>query len=100
MFRGNEKRSIFNDDEDRYKFIKIHSSKMAHSMYYIYAYCLMTNHVLLVMKENAEVIDLCFKSINVSYASYFNKKYIRAGHLFQDRFRSEYIDTEEYFLAA
>ena len=38
------------------------------------------------------------KRIGVTYAHYFNKKYERSGHLFQDRFRSEPVDSLEYFV--
>jgi len=100
MIRGNEKKDIFIDDEDRYKFLEVISKKMELSGYDIYAYCLMNNHIHLLMKENIEGIDLCFKRINVSYVYYFNKKYNRVGHLFQDRFKSECIDTEQYLLSA
>lgn len=100
MMRGNEKKDIFIDNEDRYKFIDILLNKKFVSGYSLYAYCLMSNHIHLVMKENDENLALCLKRINVSYAYYFNKKYIRVGHLFQDRFKSECIDSEEYLLSA
>jgi DNA-binding transcriptional regulator YiaG len=40
------------------------------------------------------------KRINISYAYYFNKKYVRTGHLFQDRFKSEGIENDAYLLSA
>ena len=77
----------------------------------LYAYCLMGNHVHLLIKEAAypavitientdvetgegEPLDIVMKRINVAYASYFNRKYGRVGHLFQDRFRSEPVETD------
>lgn len=100
MMRGNEKRNIFLDDEDRYKFIDILYNKKMLSNYCLYAYCLMSNHVHLLLKENDEDISLCLKRINISYACYFNKKYDRVGHLFQDRFRSECINSDSQLLSA
>jgi Transposase and inactivated derivatives len=100
MLRGNERKCIFYDDEDRTKFLDILFNKKLISEYKLYAYCLMANHIHLLMKENKEDIAVCLKRINISYAYYFNKKYARVGHLFQDRFRSECIDNDQYMLSA
>lgn len=99
MMRGNEKKNIFIDDEDRNKFIDILYNKKELSSYSLYAYCIMSNHVHLLMKEKDEEISLCLKRINISYAYYFNKKNERIGHLFQDRFRSECIETDSHLLS-
>ena len=66
----------------------------------IYAYCLMDNHVHLLLHEEGTDIARLMKRINVSFVYYFNKKYKRVGHLFQDRFKSENVDSEDYLLAA
>ena len=99
MIRGNERRKIFLDDEDRSRFIDILYGKSKNNRYTVYAYCLMDNHVHLLIMEGNEEISLIMKRINVSYAYYFNKKYGRIGHLFQDRFKSEVIEDESYLLA-
>ena len=65
----------------------------------IYAYCLMDNHVHLLINEGDDEIGKIMKRINISYAYYFNKKYGRIGHLFQDRFKSEGIDSDAYLLS-
>lgn len=100
MMRGNEKKSIFGDDDDKNKFLDILFGKKLVSGYKLYAYCLMNNHVHLILKECGETLSTCMKRINVSYACYFNKKHLRVGHLFQDRFKSECIDSEQYLLSA
>jgi REP element-mobilizing transposase RayT len=100
MMRGNEKMDIFMDDEDKSKLMDILFDKQVISGYKLYAYCLMRNHIHLVLKECKETLAQCMKRINVSYAYYFNKKYCRVGHLFQDRFKSECIDDESYLLSA
>ena len=64
----------------------------------IYAYCLMPNHVHLLVKEHNVKISDAIKSISVSYAFYFNVKYEHLGHLFQDRYRSEPVDNDAYFV--
>lgn len=68
------------------------------SQYKIYGYCLMNNHIHLLIKESKEPIGKTMKRIGVSYVSWFNRKYDRCGHLFQDRFKSEVVENDEYFL--
>ncbi|WP_371363280.1 hypothetical protein SRRS_42120 [Sporomusa rhizae] len=100
MIRGNERRQIFLDDDDKIRFIDILKEKKQNQNYSIYAYCLMANHVHLLINEGDETISQIMKKINISYAYYFNKKYGRVGHLFQDRFKSEAIEDDGYLLSA
>ena len=64
----------------------------------LYAYCLMSNHVHLLYRQGTEEVDQSMKRLEVSYAQYFNKKYGRTGHFFQDRFKSEPCEDFSYFL--
>ena len=60
----------------------------------------MSNHIHLIVKEENEPIDQIIKRIAGSYVYWYNWKYYRKGHLFQDRFKSEPIEDEEYLLTA
>lgn len=100
MIRGNEQKDIFLDNEDRKMFLDVLYWKSRDNNFSIYAYCLMSNHVHLLINEGENSISRIMKRINISYAAYFNRKYQRVGHLFQDRFRSEAIENERYLLAA
>ncbi|NPV72564.1 MAG: transposase [Pelotomaculum sp.] len=100
MIRGNEKKKIFQDDDDRTKFIDILWNKQEEKNFVIYAYCLMENHVHLIIGEGDESVSKIMQRINTSYAYYFNKKYQRTGHLFQDRFKSQAIESDDYLLAS
>ncbi|MFZ5634720.1 MAG: REP-associated tyrosine transposase [Bacillota bacterium] len=96
--RGNERRNLFNDDKDRKKFLEI-LSRMKHKYNFkIHGYCLMDNHVHIIIDIMENDISTVMKSINVSYARYFNDKYNRVGHLFQDRFQSELVEDDRYLL--
>lgn len=64
----------------------------------VYAWCLMNNHVHLLVKEAEEGLSVTMKRIAVSYAAYYNLKYQTTGHLFQDRFRSESVESRRYFM--
>ena len=100
MIRGNEKKDIFVDDKDRERFLEIIMDKAHQEELQILSYCLMDNHIhLLVMQRNLQ-ISRFMKRVEVTYAYYFNKKYGRIGHLFQDRYKSENIDSNEHLLAA
>ena len=58
----------------------------------------MGNHLHLLIGQGKEELSLTMKRIGVSYAWYYNWKYKSTGHLFQDRFKSEKVDTDEYLL--
>ena len=98
MLRGINKQDIFLDDEDYRKFLKTLNDCKKKSHFELYAYCLMSNHIHLLLKENENDISTIIKQIACSYVYWFNRKYERVGHLFQDRFRSEPVDNDEYFL--
>lgn len=98
MLRGNEKRNIFVSDTDKLHFIEIVGKMKKSDRFYLYAYCLMNNHIHMMISEGTEDIAKILKRITVSYVSYFNKKYKRVGHLFQDRFKSEVVNEDEYAL--
>lgn len=94
--RGIDKQNIFFDEYDKCKFISILKETKEKYNYEIYAYCLMDNHVHLVIYDKEQKISKIMQSIEVSYAFYFNMKYDRTGHLFQDRFFSKKVEDREY----
>jgi putative transposase len=99
MLRGNERKGIFIEEEDKRRFIETLYERRANGRFHLHAFCLMDNHVHLMLSEGMEEIAKVMKRITVSYVSYFNKKYNRVGHLFQDRFKSEVVEDDAYVLA-
>lgn len=99
MVRGNEKRNIFNTDDDKQRFLEILYHKKQGGRFYIHAFCLMDNHFHLMLSEGTEAVAKVMKRISVSYVYYFNNKYKRVGHLFQDRFKSEVVEQDSYILS-
>jgi len=97
MLRGINKQAIFSDDEDNEKFLYILEDCKAISEFELYGYCLMGNHVHLLMKECKEPLELVLKRIGTRYVYWYNNKYARIGHLFQDRYRSEAVESDPYF---
>jgi len=98
MQRGINQQQILEDKEDNHKFLEILRECKSLSGFELYAYCLMGNHVHLVIKVGNEPLDTILKRICVRYANWYNTKYRRVGHLFQDRFKSEPIETAFSFL--
>lgn len=96
MIRGANKQEIFHDDEDRLRLLETLMRYKRSSQFEAYGWCLMGNHVHVLLKEGKEEISETMKRIGVSYVWYYNQKYLTTGHLFQDRFNSEVVDTEGY----
>ncbi|RJX25367.1 MAG: transposase [Dethiobacter sp.] len=99
MVRGNEKRNIFNNEDDKQRFLEIVYNKKEGNRFYLHAFCLMDNHFHFILGEGTEDVAKVMKRITVSYVYYFNKKYKRVGHLFQDRFKSEVVEQDSYMLS-
>lgn len=74
------------------------STKVPDRHCYLYGWCLMGNHVHLLLKESDEPIGDVMKRISSSYVYYYNHKYDRVGHLFQERFKSQPVEDWTYFL--
>ena len=98
MLRGINQQVIFEDEEDYSKFIETLKIYKAVSGYKLFAYCLMSNHIHILLKAEKEDIDVIMKRIAGSYVYWYNWKYYRKGHLFQDRFKSEPVENDSYFL--
>jgi len=58
----------------------------------------MSTHIHLLMKEVRESLGIAFRRIGASYVYWYNWKYSRRGHLFQDRYKSGAVETDGYFL--
>lgn len=98
MLRGINKQDIFLDKQDYLKFIKEMKITKEKYNYSIYSYVLMPNHVHIEIKDNENNISKIMHRLAVSYSSYFNKKYNRIGHVFQDRYNSKVIENNEYLM--
>ncbi len=106
MMRGINHQDIFEDTEDYYQFINTldrmrkrydEDGMVCGTNCSYYAYCLMSNHFHLLVRERDETIGETIKRIVGSYVYYFNRKYLRDGHLFKERFKSEPVNDMAYF---
>jgi REP element-mobilizing transposase RayT len=97
MLRGINRQNIFEDDQDRLYFMSVLASCKKVSGFRLHAFVLMSNHIHLLLEPLDEALDMIFRRIGTRYAVWYNRKYQRAGHLFQDRFRSENVSTVQYY---
>jgi len=99
VLRGINKQTIFEDEEDNEIFLVTVNQYKKQSGYKLLAYCLMGNHIHLLIKTGAEELGQIFRRIGASYVYWYNRKYDRIGHLFQDRYKSEAVETDQYLFA-
>jgi putative transposase len=96
--RGNRKELIFADRRDYEKYLKLLIETKHELPFNLHAYCLMPNHVHLLIQMLDESISKIVKKIHTRYAIYFNKRYQLIGHVFQDRFHSTIVHSADYLL--
>lgn len=99
MLRGVNRDAIFLEHADRECFLQALAQAKEASGCCVLAYCLLDNHVHLVLRTGDEPIGATVKRLGVRYAGWFNRKYGRVGHLFQDRFKSLPVDDDAYLVA-
>lgn len=94
--RGVAKSLVFLDDQDKAKFIELLALVTKEFKFNIHSFCLMNNHYHLLVENKRENLSAGMRQLNAQYASYFNKRHDRVGHLWQDRFKSSYITDANY----
>lgn len=99
MVRGIGKQILFEQPEDYNYYLEKLKRFSVETEIKIICYCLMDNHVHLLIYDENRNVSTFMRKLGTSYAIYFNEKYERVGHLFQGRFKSENIDSEIQLLA-
>lgn len=100
VMRGAGHCLIFEDDCDRTRFLETLDAQLGQPSLRLHAWCLMSNHVHLLVEADMHLLSEAMRRLDSSYAIYFNKRHERIGPLFQGRFKSEPVDTDAYFLTA
>lgn len=98
MLRGINKQNIFEEPEDYEKMRQLLIDCQKKDGFALYAYCFMPNHIHLLMREAKTSVSESIRGLGSKYVSWFNTKYERVGHLFQDRFKSEAVEDDNYFM--
>ena len=100
MLRGNGRQLIFEDDADRREFLSCLDNAIEREGVSLIAWCLMDNHVHLIIDDPHDRLSTVMYRIGMKYAMYFNNRHQREGHLFEGRFKSSPIESDEYLVQA
>lgn len=94
--RGNNRRQIFNAPADYDKFLALLAVQKRKLPFFLYAYCLMTNHVHLLIERQADTVGRIMHRVLTGYSQYYNRRYRRIGHLLQGRHKSILCQSDRY----
>ena len=99
IVRGNQKQPVFKEPEDHAFYLHLLKKQKRRHKFYLYAYCLMPNHVHLLGEiKPATHLSRFMHDLNRTYTLYFNHKYNEVGHLWQGRFKHKLIYKDTYLI--
>lgn len=98
IMRGNNKDYIFKRNTDKAYFMEYLLKLQDEGLISVAGWCLMDNHVHLIVRAEPDHLTTVFKRLNIKYAMMYHREYKTVGHVFQDRFMSEPIETDEYMM--
>jgi REP element-mobilizing transposase RayT len=96
--RGDRREAIYEDDEDRQRFLDVLAEVVERFNWICHAYCLMTNHYHLVAETVEGNLSQGMRHLNGVYTQASNRRHGRTGHLFQGRFKGILVDRDAYLL--
>lgn len=99
MVRGINKADIFEDEQDKIKFLDRLGETVTAGQCSVYAWVLMSNHVHILFKSGSDGISSVMRKLLTWYAQYYNRRHKRTGHLFENRYKSILCDEDAYLLA-
>lgn len=98
LSRGNNRETIFFETKDYERFLNNLDRYQFLYGYRLYAYCLLPNHFHLLLQPKKAELSTFMQTLMTAYSMYVNKKYGRAGHVFQGRFKSILVEKDTYLL--
>ena len=98
MLRGNAGDPIFSDDRDRYRLYLILQCAVEKFHCRIHAFCLMRNHIHLVMEVGDVPLSRIMQNVSLRFTKWINASQSRTGHLFQGRYKALLVDADAYLL--
>ncbi len=98
IFRGIERKAIFRDTRDYETFLERFGAVLDDTRTSCYAWALLPNHGHLLLKTGTVPLSTVMRRLLTGYAQYFNRRHRRAGHLFQNRYKSVLCEEDPYFL--
>ena len=100
VVKGDGGQAIFEDDADRQTFLRLAERYFAEAGISVMAWCLMENHVHLILRDGSNELSAAMHRLETAYARHYNDRAGRVGHLFRERFMSSPIESDAYLLEA
>lgn len=94
--RGNEKKAIYRDDDDREKFMATLEETVDRFGVVVHAFCLMPNHYHLLLQTPCANLSAAVGWLQTTYSIRFNRRHRRSGHLFQGRYKAYLVEADSY----
>jgi len=94
--RGNNRQRIFRSHEDYAQILRLLEAQKARLPFYLYAYCLMPNHIHLLLERRKDPISRIMHRLLTGYSQYHNRRYRKVGHLLQGRYKAILCQTDQY----
>lgn len=94
--RGVARQDIFHDGDDYARFMMLLATQKERLPFYLYAFCLMTNHVHLLIERMTDDIGRIMQRVLTGYAQYYNRRYRRVGHVLQGRHKAILCQSDAY----
>lgn len=98
ILRGNHGEQIFFSDKDRAYFYFLLEEGVNRFDHRIHAFCLMTNHIHLIIQVNEIPLSKIIQNLAFRYARWINNHKFYIGHLFQGRYKAILVDADNYIL--
>ena len=98
MVRGNNGENVLSEEVHKNKYLNIIASYKEKIGFMLYAYCIMDNHAHLLIEVRDVPLSQIMKRIQQVYTQWFNRKYNRTGHVFQQRYKALLCDKDNYLL--
>lgn len=99
IVRGNHRQKTFQNGRDYQTYLERLARYRRQFGITVYAYCLMPNHVHLLVETGSQPLSRFMQGLQQSYTQYFNRKHHKVGHLFQGRYKAIICDKDEYLLS-
>jgi putative transposase len=98
--RGNQRQKVFLEDGDYVRYLRLLGDPLEGRGFILYAYCLMGNHVHLLIEQTTEFpLSRYMQRLQSAYTAFFNHKYDKTGHLFQGRYKAILVDKDSYLVS-
>jgi putative transposase len=96
--RGNNRQQVFDGEGDYFAFLKAIADLKERKPFYLYGYCLMNNHIHLLIRPKEVPISRIVQSLLVSHTQRYHRFHESSGHVWQGRFKSPVIQDDEHLL--